>query len=78
MVQGGSGQTESMLQTAEAIKNFANVGVPTLNEVAMKEVQDTVEQEYLQNKNDWKQFSDAHPILAHLNPHIQHTYEKSR
>ena len=73
---GGSGQTESMLQTAEAIKNFANVGVPTLNEVAMKKAQDTVEQEYLQNKNDWKQFSDAHPILAHLNPHIQNTYAR--
>lgn len=71
----GEGNTKSALQTADELKSFLNSS-EVINETAMSQAESTAQEEYLKNKSDWKQFSDKHPFMSHLNPHIQDSFAK--
>lgn len=71
----GEGERQSTLQTVDAIRNF-NTTASNVNTVLMEGGKEIAEQEYLNNKSDWGKFSEEHPFLSHLNPHIQHTFSR--
>lgn len=73
----GEGKTKAALQTADELKNFMG-SLTTVNTVAMDIAKQTAEQEYLQNKGDWKEFSNKHPFLSHLNPHIENSFARAK
>lgn len=71
----GANKTKAALQTADELKNFVN-SATTANNVLMDQAETTAQKEYLDNKSNWKQFSNEHPFLSHLNPHVQDSFAK--
>lgn len=70
-------EEESLLMTAEAIKGFSG-SAKIVNDIMLEEATKTAREEYYKNQGDWKKWSDKHPFLSHLNPHIEGAFNKAK